>query len=254
MKKSILIDSGADLLIYGMGELAIVEIADALNSGIAVNDITFIHGTVYKTREIDGVLANNGILLPSFDELLDDKLLYAKSFYTQYCNMDFITARPLAECYGNKRYIVQNTPQRPLTTKELDDIYELPYMNNYHPDYEKLGGVPAISEIKFSLTSCRGCFGGCSFCALNFHQGRIVQVRSHESLVREAELMTQAPDFKGNIHDVGGPTANFRRTACDKQLAKGVCSEKQCLFPGPCKNLVADHSDYVSLLRKLISC
>ena len=252
VKRSILMDSGADILMYGMGELACVEIADALASGIDVSDITYVPGTVYKAKEIDSILENlNGIELPEFDRISSDKKAYAKSFDIQYKNTDFATAKPLIEKYGEKRYIVQNPPSRPLTTQELDDVYELPYMNTYHPVYEKDGGVPAISEIKFSLTSCRGCFGGCSFCALTFHQGRIVQARSHESLMREAEAMTKDPEFKGYIHDVGGPTANFRRPACDKQLEKGVCTNKQCLYPSPCKNMKVDHSDYIALLRKL---
>ncbi|MBO5087116.1 MAG: YgiQ family radical SAM protein [Lachnospiraceae bacterium] len=249
MKKSILIDSGADLLSYGMGEHAMVEIADALNSGLDVKDITFVAGTVYKTREIDNVY--EGIELPTFNEVQEDKLNYAKSFQIQYQNTDPFTAKPLIECYGEKRYIVQNPPAKPLTTQEMDDVYELPYMRTYHPSYEQAGGVPAISEIKFSLTSNRGCFGGCSFCALTFHQGRILQCRSHESLIKEAELMTKDPEFKGYIHDVGGPTANFRAPSCEKQMSMGVCKNKQCLFPSPCKNMKADHSDYISLLRKL---
>lgn len=252
LKHSILMDSGANLLLYGMGELSIVEVADALNSGIAVEDICFVPGTVYKAKDVTDVLEQqNGILLPDFDTLLADKLEYAKSFYLQYQNTDFITAKPLVEKYGEKRYVVQNPPSRPLTTEELDDVYELPYRNAYHPSYEEAGGVPAISEIVFSLTSNRGCFGGCSFCALTFHQGRVVQARSHESLVREAQGMVRDPRFKGYIHDVGGPTANFRRPACDKQLTKGVCTNRQCLYPKPCSNLKADHSDYIELLRKL---
>lgn len=251
MKKSVLFDSGADILIYGMGELAIVEIANALRGGYRAEDITFIKGTVYKAREIDDVLAAGGFELPSFDEINSDRKKYAESFYKQYQNTDFCTAVPLIECYGNKKYVVQNPPQRPLTIAEMDHVYELPYMNDFHPSYRALGGVPAITEIKFSLTSCRGCFGGCSFCALNFHQGRVVQVRSHESLIREAEQMTKDPDFKGYIHDVGGPTADFRRPACDKQLEKGVCKNRQCLFPDVCKNVKADHSDYLELLRRL---
>ena len=249
LKKSILLDSGADLLIYGMGEHAIVEVADALKSGLAVKDITFVAGTVYKTREVDDVY--DAIVLPEYENLLEDKIAYAKSFAIQYQNTDPFTAKPLVEKYGEKRYIVQNPPSMPLTTQEMDDVYELPYMRNYHPSYEQMGGVPAISEIKFSLTSNRGCFGGCSFCALTFHQGRIVQCRSHESLIREAELMTKDPEFKGYIHDVGGPTANFRAPSCEKQMKSGVCTGKQCLFPKPCKNLCADHSDYIALLRKL---
>lgn len=249
LKRSILLDSGADLLLYGMGELSIVEAAEALDSGLDIKDITFINGTVYKSRTLDTVY--DGIQLPSYDEIKEDKLKYAESFYTQYKNTDFATAKPLVEQYGENRYVIQNPPQRPLTVQEMDDIYDLPYMNSYHPSYEALGGVPAIKEIKFSLTSNRGCFGGCSFCALTFHQGRIVQVRSHESILREAEAMTGDPEFKGYIHDVGGPTADFRHPACQKQLTKGVCMDRQCLFPKPCPNLKADHRDYVALLRKL---
>ena len=249
LKRSILLDSGADIISYGMGELSIVQIAEALDNGLDISDITFVPGTVYKTREPENV--TDGIILPDYDSMLKDKLLYAKSFNIQYKNADFANGKPLIEKYGEHRYIVQNPPQRPLTMQEMDDIYELPYMNNYHPLYEKDGGVPAIKEIKFSLTSNRGCFGGCSFCALTFHQGRIVQARSHESIIREAEQMTKDPDFKGYIHDVGGPTADFRRPACDKQLTHGACADRQCLFPKPCKNLVVDHKDYISLLRKL---
>ena len=249
LKRSILMDSGADLLIYGMGELAVTEVADALAGGIAVSDITFVSGTVYKARDISGI--ENRIELPDFDRLLEDRLEYARSFYIQYCNTDSHTAHALTEKYGEKRYIVQNPPMRPLTTQELDDIYELPYMNAYHPSYEAEGGVPAINEIRFSLTGNRGCFGGCSFCALTFHQGRIVQARSHESLLREAEGMTRDAEFKGYIHDVGGPTADFRGPACTKQLQQGVCTNRQCLFPKACRNVTADHADYISLLRKL---
>lgn len=255
VKKSILIDSGADILIYGMGELAIVAIAEALDSGLSAKDITYVPGTVYKTGEVLNLLKGEGIkealMLPDYDSVSEDKLGYAQSFGIQYKNTDFCNGKILIEQYGNKRFVVQNPPSRPLTTQELDDIYELPYMNSYHPSYEKGGGVPALSEVKFSLTSNRGCFGGCSFCALTFHQGRIVQARSHESLIREATQMTKDPEFKGYIHDVGGPTANFRAPACDKQLTKGACTDRQCLFPTPCPNLVADHSDYIELLRKL---
>ena len=249
LRRSILLDSGADLLLYGMGELSVVAAAKALDSGRDIGSITEIPGTVYKTRDVSGV--TEGILLPEFDAMLGDRAEYARSFGIQYRNTDFRNARPLIEKYGENRYIVQNPPMRPMTTAELDRVYELPYMNSYHPVYEAAGGVPAIKEIKFSLASCRGCFGGCSFCALTFHQGRIVQVRSHDSLVREAEKMTHDPEFKGYIHDVGGPTANFRRPACDKQLKCGACTDRQCLYPSPCKNLVADHSDYIALLRRL---
>lgn len=252
MKRSILLDSGADLLMYGMGELSVVAIAEALDSGMDVKDITYIPGTVYKTRDVSNVVENlGGIMLPDYERVQKDKKVYAESFAIQYRNTDFMAAKPLIEKYGENRYIVQNPPSRPLTTQEFDDVYELPYMNTYHPSYEAAGGVPAISEIKFSLTSNRGCFGACSFCALTFHQGRIVQTRSHESLIREAEQMIQDPDFKGYIHDVGGPTANFRRPACDKQMTKGACPHKQCLYPAPCKNMKVDHSDYIALLRKL---
>ncbi len=252
MKRSILMDSGADLLMYGMGELSVVAIADALASGIPVREITYVPGTVYKAGDVSSVLdVQNGIMLPTWDEVQSDKRKYAESFGVQYRNTDSVTAHPLVEMYGQKRYIVQNPPSRPLSTQEMDAIYELPYMNRPHDSYIALGGVPAISEIKFSLTSNRGCFGGCSFCALTFHQGRVVQVRSHESLIREAQAMTQDPEFKGYIHDVGGPTANFRQPACTKQKECGVCMNKQCLYPTPCKNMIADHSDYVELLRKL---
>jgi len=254
VKRSILMDSGADILMYGMGELSVVELADALDSGIDVADITYVPGTVYKAKDITSVVEDmGGVVLPDFDVISSDKKKYAQSFDIQYRNTDFATAKPLIEKYGEKRYVVQNPPSRPLTTQEFDDVYELPYMNTYHPSYKAAGGVPAISEIKFSLSSNRGCFGGCSFCALTFHQGRIVQVRSHESLVKEAEGMIKDPDFKGYIHDVGGPTANFRRPACDKQLEHGVCTNKQCLYPAPCKNMKVDHSDYIALLRKLRS-
>lgn len=249
LKRSILMDSGADLLIYGMGEHAIVEVADALNSGLNIKDVTFVAGTVYKAKDTESVY--EGIVLPDYADLLQDKLLYAKSFNIQYQNTDPYSAKPLIEQYGVKQYVVQNPPATPLTVQEMDDIYELPYMRSYHPSYEKEGGVPAIQEIKFSLTSNRGCFGGCSFCALTFHQGRIVQVRSHESLIKEAIQMTNDPDFKGYIHDVGGPTANFRAPSCKKQLKRGVCQNRQCLYPKPCKNLEVSHKDYVELLKKL---
>ncbi len=250
VKRSVLLDSGADLISYGMGEHSILEIAEALDSGLAVRDITFIPGTVYRTKEGD-LSAYDPVILPSFDEICADRGRYAKSFMTQYENTDPYTARPLAEPYPNKVLVVQNPPAAPLTTQEMDDIYAYPYAGTYHPDYEKSGGVPAIQEIRFSLTSCRGCFGGCSFCALTFHQGRMVQVRSHESILQEAERMTKDPEFKGYIHDVGGPTGNFRRPSCEKQTEKGVCLKKQCLFPKPCQNLQVDHTDYVKLLRRL---
>lgn len=249
VKRSILMDSGADLISYGMGERSIVEIADALNAGINVKDITFIEGTVYKTQTLENIY--DYIKLPSFAEIKASKETYARSFYVQYCNTDPFVAKKLVEEYNDGIYVVQNTPAKPLSQPEMDRVYALNYMRNYHPSYEEAGGVPAISEVKFSLVSNRGCFGGCSFCALTFHQGRIIQTRSHESIINEAKQIIWDKDFKGYIHDVGGPTANFRHTSCNKQLTKGVCPNKQCLFPKPCKNLIVDHSDYLKLLRKL---
>ena len=249
IKRSILLDSQADLLLYGMGERAIVEVADALNSGLNPRDITFIDGTVYRSDTTDVPVPH--IVLPSYDDLCADRRKYAESFYLQYTNTDPFSGKALVEPYGQGHYVVQNPAQKPLSQQEMDRVYGLPYMRTYHPSYEKDGGVPAIEEVRFSLVSCRGCFGACSFCALTFHQGRIIQTRSHESIVNEARQMTWEPDFKGYIHDVGGPTANFRHPACDKQLEKGACPTKQCLFPKPCKNLIADHRDYLALLREL---
>ena len=249
LKRSVLLDSQADLLIYGMGERAIVEAANALNDGMDIRDVTYIDGTVFRTREAPDDLP--AITLPSYSAMQADKTAYAKSFYLQYQNTDPFSARRLIEPYSDREFVVQNPPQKPLTQSEMDHIYDLPYARTYHPSYEKLGGVPAIAEIKFSLTSCRGCFGACNFCALTFHQGRIIQSRSHESIVHEAESLTHEKDFKGYIHDVGGPTADFRQPACGKQLTRGACQNRQCLFPTPCKNLIADHSDYLALLRKL---
>lgn len=248
LKRSILLDSGADLISYGMGERSIIEIAEALESGIDVKDITFIDGTVYKTKDKDSIY--DAIWLPEWDEIKENKRAFAESFYTQYCNTDPFSGKRLVEGYGSN-FVVQNPPQKPLSQAEMNAVYALPYMRNYHPSYEEAGGVPAIREIKFSLVSNRGCFGGCSFCALTFHQGRIIQTRSHESIVEEAKIITQDPEFKGYIHDVGGPTANFRAPACQKQLTKGACPNKQCLFPTPCKNLEVDHKDYIALLHKL---
>ena len=248
-KRSILLDSQADIISYGMGERSIIELAEALNSGISVRDISFIAGTVYKTKDISGLYDYE--LLPSYDDMMKDKLLYAKSFKIQHDNTDPFNGKNLVEPYPNGMYVVQNIPQKPLSTQEMDDVYALPYRRTYHPSYEAKGGVPAIAEIKFSLISNRGCFGGCNFCALTFHQGRTVQVRSHGSIIEEAGLITQEPDFKGYIHDVGGPTANFRHPSCQKQLQAGVCKHRQCLCPKPCPNLEVDHSDYLALLRKL---
>lgn len=263
LKRSILLDSQADLISYGMGERTMVEIADALDSGLDIKDVTFIDGTVYKVNlpktaehrleESGEELLSDCEILPSYSELLQDRLNYAKSFYIQYQNTDPFQGKKLAEPYENGVYVIQNPPAKPLTQMELDDVYELPYMNAAHPMYDGDGGIPALSEVKFSLSSSRGCFGACSFCALTFHQGRIVQSRSIESLVSEAERMTEDADFKGYIHDVGGPTANFRRPACKKQLKSGACKNRQCLFPEICKNADTDHSEYVQLLKKLRS-
>ena len=249
VKRSILLDSQADLISYGMGEKSIVEIADALNSGIDVKDITFIDGTIYRTNSLDSVY--DALQLPTFPEIVKDKKTFAQSFYIQYCNTDAFSGKRLVEQYGENEYVVQNPPAKPLTQAEMDRVYSLPYMRNYHPSYEAKGGIPIIQELKFSLVSNRGCFGGCSFCALTFHQGRIIQTRSHESIIKEAEAFQWDSDFKGYINDVGGPTANFRAPACKKQLTKGVCPNKQCLFPKPCANMEVDHSDYLKLLRKL---
>ena len=249
LKRSILLDSGADLISYGMGEQSIVQIAEALQSGIAVKDITFIDGTVYKTKELTNVYDYD--ILPSFEQLKEDRLNYAKSFHVQYTNTDPFSGKILIEPYGSHQFIVQNPPAKPLSQSEMDRVYALAYMRSYHPSYEVQGGVPAIEEVKYSLVSNRGCFGGCNFCALTFHQGRLIQTRSHDSILAEASQFVWEKDFKGYIHDVGGPTANFRHMACEKQADKGACPNKQCLFPMPCKNLRIDHSDYLLLLRKL---
>ena len=250
LKRSLLLDSQADLLLYGMGERSILEVAEALDSGLDISDITYVRGSVYKTRSLESVY--DALTLPSYEALCADRRTYAESFYRQYCNTDPFIAKRLAEPYEKEGcWVVQNPPQETLTTEEMDHVYALPYMRTYHPSYEKAGGVPAIEEVKFSLTSNRGCFGGCSFCALTFHQGRIVQTRSHEAIIDEAREVIADPDFKGYIHDVGGPTANFRHPSCQKQLTKGVCPNRQCLFPTPCKNLQVDHRDYLELLRKL---
>ena len=249
VRRSVLLDSGADLISYGMGEHSIIQIAEALQSGLPIDEITFVPGTVYKCKDLSR--AYDPVILPSYETVSSDKKAYAESFAEQYRNTDPFTARVMAENYGNRGYVIQNPPALPLSQQEMDDVYDLPYRNAWHPMYDARGGIPALEEIKFSLTSNRGCFGGCIFCALTFHQGRILQTRSHDSILREAEKMTKDPDFKGYIHDVGGPTADFRQPSCQKQLTKGVCQNRQCLFPKPCGNLTVDHTDYVSLLRKL---
>lgn len=245
VRRSILIDSRADILIYGMGERAVIEIAEALDSGIGARDITWIRGTCVRTEEpVSGAL-----VLPPYDEIKEDKDAYCRSFMMQYRNHDSINAEPLCERYDRHLYVLQNPPQPPLERDELDDVYDLPYERNYHPMYEKQGGVPAIEEVKFSIVSSRGCFGGCAFCAITYHQGRQVRSRSIDSIVREAELLTQMPDFKGYIHDVGGPTANFRMPACGKQLRDGVCTDRDCLYPRPCPNMDVSHKEYLEVLR-----
>ena len=248
VRQSILVDSSADLCMFGMGENSIIEIAEALDSGIEVQYLTYLDGTVYRTKDLPNI-GEDYILLPSYEEIKNDKKAYAKSFYQQYLNTDHYASKILVEPYQGF-YIVPNHPNRPLTQLEFDDTYALPYMRTYHPMYEY---IPAIEEVKFSLISNRGCFGACNFCALNFHQGRIIQTRSHESLIQEAKGLIQDPDFKGYIHDVGGPTANFRQPACKKQETHGACPNKQCLWPKPCKNLIVDHSDYTKLLKELSS-
>ena len=251
LKRSILLDSGADLISYGMGEHSIVAIADALDAGIPVEQITWIPGTAYRSKELSGV-ADEHIVLPSWEALQADRLEYARSFRTQYRNLDPYSGRTLVEPYERDGlYVVQNPAAEPLSTEEMDAVYALPYERSYHPSYEAAGGIPAIQEVQFSITSNRGCIGECAFCSLAFHQGRIIQSRSHESILAEAQLITQLPGFKGYIHDVGGPTADFRKPACPKQLEKGACIGKRCLSPKPCKSLQVDHRDYLELLRKL---
>ena len=252
LKRSVLLDSGADILLYGMGEHSIVEVADALDGGLPVDQITFVNGSVYRTSGA-GALddAFDYELLPSWDELERDRLTYARSFNIQQQNMDPITGGRLVEPYPNGVYVVQNPPSAPLTEREMDEVAELPYARHWHPDYDAAGGIPAFDEIRFSISSNRGCFGECSFCALAFHQGRMVQVRSRESIMREAEELTHDPEFKGYINDVGGPTANFFKPACKKQLTHGVCKNRRCLWPNVCRNMDTNEDAYAELLRDL---
>ena len=252
VRRSILLDSKADLLIYGMGERAIVEIAEALDSGIAARDITWVRGTCYRTKDLsiaESAGEGNLRILPPFDEISNDKRAYARSFEMQFKNNDSISAVTLAEKYTDTVYVVQNPPQPPLEREELDDVYNLPFENEWHPMYDEMGGIPAFKEIKFSVVSSRGCFGGCSFCALTYHQGRQVRSRSKEAIVSEVKKLTEKKDFKGYIHDIGGPTANFRGPGCKKQLKSGVCTHRDCLYPAVCPNMTPDHSDYLDLLR-----
>lgn len=250
LMRSILLDADADLISYGMGEHSIVEIADALNAGLSVHDLTFIDGTVFRTRTLDHVYDYE--LLPGWDELTgnDGKQAFAKSFAVQYRNSDPLSAQRLVEPYEGG-YVVQNPPAAPLTTSEMDAVYRLPYMRTWHPSYDEAGGIPAFSEVEFSLASSRGCFGECSFCALTFHQGTHVSARSHESVLEEAKLLSERSGFKGYIHDVGGPTANFTQNACPKVGKAGACKSKRCLGTNPCKNLQVDERGYTLLLRKL---
>lgn len=249
MRRSILLDSGADIISYGMGERSIIEIAEALRSGLSIEDLTFIDGTVYRTKSLEHVY--DYVLLPSWQDINDDISEYARSFKKQYENSDPFSGKRLVEYYPRQGYVVQNPPSKPLDRSELDAVYRLPFTGKSHPIYDSHGGIPALAEVKFSLTSNRGCFGECAFCALTFHQGRIVQSRSHDSLVDEATKMTKDPDFKGYISDVGGPTANFREPACAKQMESGACIGKRCLSPKPCASLRANHKDYIELLKEL---
>lgn len=248
VRKSMLVDSGADLLIYGMSEKQIVEVANCMNDGLQVRYIRHVPGTCYIVDDINDVA--DYIEIPSYKDVCRDKIEYAKAFKIQYEEQDPVRGKVLVQKHAN-RFVVQNPPEMPLTREELDHVYGLPYVKNYHPCYEAQGGIAAIEEVKFSVVSSRGCFGNCSFCAITFHQGRIVQSRSEESILEEVKEITELPDFKGYIHDVGGPTANFRRPACKTQLKHGACKNKQCLFPKPCKNIDADHTEYLELLRKV---
>lgn len=250
IRRSILVDSQADLLIYGMGERAVLEIAADLQQGVEVANIQDVHGTCYRVPNKD--YAWDYIELPSFEAVRKDKKTFAEAFKIEYLEQDPIRGRKLLQ-QNDEWCVVQNPPAMPLSEEQMDEVYDLPYMRTYHPIYEKAGGVPAIKEVQFSLVSQRGCFGGCNFCAIISHEGRIIQRRSHASLIREAKILTHMKGFKGYIHDVGGPTANFRRTSCDGQLKRGTCRGKPCLSPEPCKLLVADHSDYIKLLRELRS-
>lgn len=251
VRRSILLDSKADLLIYGMGERAIVEVADALDSGIDIKDITWIRGTCCKAKEAPA--DDEWIKLPDFEQIKEDKKAYAESFAIQYKNNDSVTAKGLSEKYTDTIWVLQNPPQPPLEQEELDAVYELPFENEAHPMYTESGGIPAFTEIKFSIVSSRGCFGGCSFCALTYHQGRQVRGRSKESIVEEARKLTEMKDFKGYIHDVGGPTANFRGPACQKQIKGGVCTDKDCLYPKVCPAIKANHKEYLDILKSVRS-
>lgn len=249
VRKSMLVDSTADILIYGMGEKPIVEVAESLKNGVRAKDITYVRGTCYLTESLDDI-HEGYIEVPSYKEVASDKIKYAKASKIEYEEQDSVRGKIIVQKHGNK-YMVQNIPQPPLNREELDAVYDLPYMKTYHPSYESKGGVPAIEEVQFSTVSSRGCFGDCKFCAITLHQGRVVQSRSKESILKEVEQITKLKDFKGYIHDVGGPTANFRQPACSKQLAFGACKGKECLSPSVCKNMDVDHSEYLDLLRSI---
>lgn len=250
IKPSVLIDSKADLLIYGMGEKQIVEIADRLNNGERISDLTDIKGTCYAVDVRN--TPYDGVEVPSLENCINSKKEYAKSVRIEQDEQDHIRGRAVRQKHG-KLIVVQNVPMPPLTTEELDNVYDLPYMRTYHPIYESQGGVPGIQEVEFSITHNRGCYGACNFCSIQFHQGRYVTSRSKESIIKEAELLTTLKNFKGYIHDVGGPTANFRKPSCEFQIDHGLCKGKKCLAPKPCPNLIADHSEYLDILRSVRS-
>ena len=247
VRKSVLLDSKADLLMYGMGEHTIIELADALDAGLDIKDICYLRNTVWKTTD-SSILPSDGVYLPTFNDVKKDKKNYVKSFQLQYQNTDAITAKPLIEKY-DECFVVQNPPCFPLSQEELDQVYSLPYMRKTHPLLEEKGHVAAIDEVKFSVASNRGCYGNCHFCALTMHQGRVVQSRSKASIIDEVVLISKDKDFKGYIHDIGGPTANFYRPACTKQIDKGVCTNQECIGYKPCRNLTVDHSEYLDILR-----
>ncbi len=248
VRRSILVDSKADLLMYGMGEKTVIQIADLLRYGADMKNITTVRGTCYLTKDISNI--KNAVIVESFEDVSTDKKAYGEAYKSEYYEQDSLNGRTIIQKHGD-RYLIQNPPQENLTQEEMDLTYDLPYTRTYHPIYEEKGGIPAIQEVKFSITSHRGCFGSCSFCALTFHQGRVIQNRGQESIIDEAKLLTTLPDFKGYIHDIGGPTANFRHRACKKQIEHGTCKNKQCMFPAPCKNLIIDHTEYLSLLKKV---
>ena len=249
LRRSILVDSKANILIYGMGERQIAEIADCLAGGMLVKEIKHVDGTAFMQTD---AFTGDCVQLPSHEKILSNKENFATAFKLQYQEQDPIRGKTVVQRVGDN-FVIQRKPAMPLTQSEIDAIYDLPYQRKYHPSYEAYGGVPAIAEVQCSIISQRGCFGSCSFCAIHFHQGRMIQARSHQSILQEAEYITKLPEFKGYINDVGGPTANFRKPSCQKQFSEGVCSDKQCLFPKPCPNLDVDHEDYMLLLQKLRS-